>query len=55
MIRYSLGQDLVFIILALIASFALLSKNAVVSIAFFALAIIFVLLEDRITEYIRSA
>ncbi|MFH1064475.1 MAG: hypothetical protein V1729_05320 [Candidatus Woesearchaeota archaeon] len=55
MIRYSLGQDMVFIILALISAFALLSKNSVLAIAFFALAMIFVLVEDKITEYIRSA
>jgi len=53
--RYSIGQDMIFVILALISTLALLSKHAVIAVVFFALALIFVIYEHQIFQYIRSA
>lgn len=55
MIRYSFGQDLIFVILALIAALALMSQHAVVASIFFILSIAFVSYEHKIYNYVKSA
>lgn len=51
---YSMGHDLIFTVLALISAIALLSMNGVLSTIFFALALVYILVEHKITDYIRS-
>jgi hypothetical protein len=53
--RYSIGQDLTFIVLALISSLALISQHAFTAAAFFIMAIIFVLYEHKIYQYVKEA
>ena len=55
MMRYSLGQDMIFVILALIAALALISSHAVIAFSFFIVSILFVLFEHKIFDYVRSA
>jgi hypothetical protein len=53
--RYTLAQQIIFVILALIAAIALLSEHPVISLVFFVLALVFVYFEHRIIAYVRSA
>ena len=53
--RYTLAQEVIFVILALASALALLSKHPVISIWFFILALGFVYFENWIVEYVRSA
>lgn len=53
--RYSLGQDVIFVILALIASLSLLSQHPVTAFIFFILSITFVTYENKLHDYIKSA
>jgi hypothetical protein len=53
--KYSTGQDMMFVILALISALALLSEHAAVAFVFLVLSILFVIYEHRIFNYIRSA
>jgi len=53
--KYSIGQDMIFLILALVSSLALLSEHPIVAFVFFGLAIVFVVFEHDIFEYVRSA
>jgi len=52
--QYTLGKDLIFVILALISSLALLSQHAIISISFFGLAILFIIFEHQIFDYVRD-
>ena len=52
---YTIGQDMIFVILALISALAMLSEQAVISFIFFLLAILFVSFEKHIFEYVRNA
>jgi hypothetical protein len=51
---YSLGHDVMFTVLALISAIALLSMHGVLATVFFVLAIVYILMEHRISEYIRT-
>jgi hypothetical protein len=53
--RYTLAQEVIFVILAMAAAFALLSKHPIISIWFTILALAFVYFEHQIVEYVRSA
>jgi predicted membrane protein len=53
--RYKYGQNIIFFILAAISALALLSEHPFVSIVFFVLAIAFVIYENQIYDYVRSA
>ncbi|MBN1543889.1 hypothetical protein JW898_00325 [Candidatus Woesearchaeota archaeon] len=55
MMRYSLGQDMIFVIMALISALALLSQHAGVSAAFFIISILFIIYENRIYAYLKEA
>lgn len=55
MIVYSIGQDIVFVILALISALALLSQHAITAFAFFILAILYIIFEHKIYSYVKSA
>lgn len=52
--RYSIGQDLTFVILALIAALALLSNHPFTAASFFIVAILFVTFEHQIYKYVKS-
>ena len=52
--RYSLGHDLVFTILALLSALFLISKMGILSTVFFIIAIIYVSLEHKITYYLSE-
>jgi hypothetical protein len=52
---YSLGKDLVFVILALISSLCLLSQQELLATIFFILAIGYILFEHNISAYIQNA
>ena len=53
--KYSPGQDMVFVILALIASLALISEHVITSFIFLILSIGFILFEHQIFKYVQSA
>ncbi|NQU78764.1 hypothetical protein HQ545_03255 [Candidatus Woesearchaeota archaeon] len=55
MIKYTLGQDMIFIILALIAALGLLSKHTITAISFFTISLLFVIFEHKIYDYVKSA
>jgi hypothetical protein len=52
--RYSLGHDLVFTILTLIASLFLISRLGLLSALFAILAIVYVCMEHKITYYLKT-
>jgi len=52
--RYSIGQDMTFVTLALIAALALLSQHPFTAGFFFVIAILFITFEHQIYEYIKS-
>jgi hypothetical protein len=52
--RYSIGQDLMFIILALISSLALLSEHLLTATVFFALSILFIIFEHQAYDYVNK-
>ena len=53
--NYAISKDIIFIILALISTFALLSEHPLISTAFFASSIVFVYYEHKIYDYVKSA
>jgi hypothetical protein len=53
--RYSISQDLTFVVLALIAALALISRHPFTAGFFFIIAVLFVTFEHQIYEYIKSA
>ena len=53
--KYSIGKDTIFIILALIASLALLAEHPIISIVFFLGSLLFVYYEHDIYAYVKSA
>ncbi|MBW2972092.1 hypothetical protein KY359_03575 [Candidatus Woesearchaeota archaeon] len=55
MIRYTLGQNIIFVILALISALALLSQHMLIATIFFAIAILFIIFEHDIYAYVKSA
>ena len=52
---YSLGRDIMFVVLALISSLALISMHWILSSVFFVLAIVYVVFEYDIEEYVKNA
>ncbi|MBU2561499.1 MAG: hypothetical protein KKD17_04320 [Nanoarchaeota archaeon] len=53
--RYSLGQDLIFVIMALTSALALLSQHPGVSAVFFIISILFVIYEHKVYAYLKEA
>ena len=52
---YSLGRDIMFVVLALISSLALISMHPIIAAVFFVLAILYVVFEYDIEEYVKNA
>ncbi len=52
--QYTLGKDMIFVILALISSLAMLSQHAMTATIFFGLAILFIVFEHQIFDYLGS-
>lgn len=49
--RYSLGHDIMFVILVLIAALMLINKLGILAFIFSITALVYVQLEHKITEY----
>ncbi len=54
MIRYSLGHEMIFFILTLIAALALFNFHLIIALAFSILAIVFICVEDMFYDETRS-
>lgn len=52
---YSLGRDIMFVVLALIASLAMISQHWILCSVFFVLSILYVVFEYDIEEYVKNA
>ncbi|MFC1723560.1 hypothetical protein ACFL0V_05460 [Nanoarchaeota archaeon] len=52
---YSFGRDIMFMVLALIAALALISMHPIISAVFVVLAIVYVVFEYDIAEYVKNA
>lgn len=52
--HYSVSIDIIFVVLTLISSFALLSEHLLTSAIFFISSIIFIFFEHQIYNYINS-
>ena len=53
--RISIGQDMIFVILALISALALISEHPIVCYVFLVLSLLFVIYEHKIFEYVKNA
>ena len=53
--KYPISQDMIFVILTLIAALALLAEYPIVSIVFFLGSLLFVYYEHDIYAYVKSA
>lgn len=53
--NHTLGKDIIFVILALVAALAMLGEHPIVSYTFFVLSILFVVYEHRIFDYVKNA
>ena len=53
--NYSPGQDMVFVILALISALSLVSEHIITSFIFLVLSIGFIVFEHQIFKYVKSA
>ena len=54
MIHYSMGHEMVFVLLATTSALALLSQHPAISTVFFALSISFIAFEHTIQKYVKS-
>ncbi len=55
MTQYNLVIDILFVILAIGAAFALVSEHPILSSAFYIIALLLVYFERQTVEYVRSA
>jgi hypothetical protein len=51
----TLANDITFVVLALISTFALLSEHLLISAIFFVIAIAFIIFEHQIYDYVKNA